>query len=101
MAMLTDWIRLLKFLYDKYERYGFVLGSGWITFKDQNVYKSDQFYKIMNEFVKLGWVEEKYEKNGFIVKKQFSLTRKGFLVVNEVLIDVWELENGKNKLSNK
>jgi hypothetical protein len=75
-GLKTKWIDLLKFMYKK---------DRPVSFKDQNIYKSNLFYQVMKSFVKAGWVKCRKQKiNNLMYRNVFSLTMEGIFVIELV-----------------
>jgi hypothetical protein len=71
----TKWIDLLLFIY-KQDR---------ITFKEQKIYRSVEFYKVVNKLKDIGWVKvKKIELNGSFYRNEYRLTVEGNLVAELV-----------------
>lgn len=94
MLVKAKWLDLLYFMYKKYS---FLGDDYWLSFKNQKILKSVQFYKIMDCFMKLNWVKVREIKKSCIVKKEFCLTRKGFIAMHEVLLEVMNLDGKYDK----
>jgi DNA-binding PadR family transcriptional regulator len=92
MLVKAKWLDLLLFMHKKHS----LLGDDFvISFKEQKFLKSVQFYKVMNDFVKLGWIRVLEMNKGIIKKKQYSLTRKGFYLVEDVFVEMRKLDEAR------
>lgn len=72
MSLLrTRWISLLIF----------ANGHEFITFKTQNIYSSQLFYKVADAMAKAGWLDCKMKDgNGCVRIKRYRVTFEGALI---------------------
>jgi len=56
----------------------------WITRREQKIYSSVQFYRIVNELERIGFVRSKTTKVSNFVKKEYALTLYGKLLCEKM-----------------
>lgn len=74
-CLTTKWVQLLKHMYLK----------GYVSYRTQSIYKSMLFYKVINELIRLKWVQPSYSYSGN--GKGFKLSLEGIVIVELVFSD--------------